>query len=99
MARQFDVTAGAVITACDAPLFEGRGDDGALSHHGEMDAPFVVFWAYIGFSQYMLYWYANIPEGNAVFPHEKYRNLWNVLSTFLVIGRSLFRLRSCFCAR
>ena len=22
----------------------------------------VVFWAYIGFSQYMLIWYANIPE-------------------------------------
>ena len=23
---------------------------------------FCVFWAYIGFSQYMLIWYANIPE-------------------------------------
>ncbi len=23
---------------------------------------FIVFWAYIAFSQFMLYWYANIPE-------------------------------------
>jgi len=29
---------------------------------GKLLFGFVVFWAYIGFSQYMLIWYANIPE-------------------------------------
>ncbi|MCK5379547.1 MAG: hypothetical protein KAJ78_09080, partial [Acidobacteria bacterium] len=29
---------------------------------GKLLFGFVVFWAYIAFSQYMLYWYANIPE-------------------------------------
>ena len=29
---------------------------------GKLLFGFTVFWAYIGFSQFMLYWYANIPE-------------------------------------
>src|SRR5262249_29421806 len=29
---------------------------------GKLVFAFVVFWAYIGFSQYMLIWYANLPE-------------------------------------
>ena len=29
---------------------------------GKMMFAFVVFWAYIGFSQFMLQWYGNIPE-------------------------------------
>ena len=36
---------------------------GALFHDiGKMMFAFVVFWAHIGFSQYMLIWYAAIPE-------------------------------------
>lgn len=30
---------------------------------GKLMFAFIVFWAYIGFSQYMLIWYANMPEG------------------------------------
>ena len=29
---------------------------------GKLLFAFIVFWAYIAFSQYMLIWYANIPE-------------------------------------
>ena len=29
---------------------------------GKLLFGFIVFWAYIGFSQFMLYWYANLPE-------------------------------------
>ncbi|MBA3960430.1 MAG: hypothetical protein H0X40_00815 [Chthoniobacterales bacterium] len=47
---------------------------------------FTVFWAYIGFSQYMLYWYANIPEETQYFIIRNTES-WNVLSWFLVIGR------------
>jgi hypothetical protein len=34
---------------------------------GKLLFGFVVFWAYIGFSQYFLIWYANIPEETAWF--------------------------------
>jgi hypothetical protein len=60
-----------------------------LEHYhimGKFMLAFVIFWAYIGFSQYMLIWYANIPEETIYF---RLRNVgfWNVLSTFLVFGR------------
>ena len=34
---------------------------------GKWMLAFSVFWAYIGFSQYMLIWYANIPEETQYF--------------------------------
>ncbi len=50
---------------------------------------FTVFWAYIGFSQYMLITYANIDEETIYF---RVRNTgsWNYLSMFLVFGRFFF---------
>ena len=53
---------------------------------GKFLLAFTVFWAYVGFSQYMLIWYANIPEETIYF---KVRNTggWHTLSTVLVIGR------------
>ena len=47
---------------------------------------FTVFWAYIGFSQYMLYWYANIPEETQYFIIRNTES-WNFLNWFLVIFR------------
>jgi len=47
---------------------------------------FTVFWAYIGFSQYMLIWYANIPEETEYFVLRNTQS-WNVLSLILVFGR------------
>ena len=34
---------------------------------GKMMFAFTIFWSYIGFSQFMLIWYANIPEETAWF--------------------------------
>ena len=34
---------------------------------GKLLFAFTVFWAYIAFSQFMLIWYANIPEETAYF--------------------------------
>ena len=45
-----------------------------------------VFWAYIGFAQYMLIWYANIPEETDYFILRNTES-WNLLSLLLVIGR------------
>jgi hypothetical protein len=35
--------------------------------YGKLMFAFTFFWGYIAFSQYMLYWYANIPEETAWF--------------------------------
>jgi hypothetical protein len=47
---------------------------------------FCVFWAYIGFGQYMLIWYANIPEETQFFLTRNTQSWW-ALSMILVIGR------------
>jgi len=47
---------------------------------------FCVFWAYIGFGQYMLIWYANMPEETQYFLTRNTESWW-VMSMFLVIGR------------
>ncbi len=46
---------------------------------------FVVFWAYVSFSQYFLIWYANIPEETAFFVMRK-QGPWEKLSWALPIG-------------
>ena len=53
---------------------------------GKWMLAFVIFWAYIGFSQYMLIWYANMPEETEYFVRRNTES-WNALSLFLVIGR------------
>jgi hypothetical protein len=44
-----------------------------------------VWWAYIAFSQYMLIWYADIPEETQFFKH-RFEGSWVWLSAILLIG-------------
>ena len=53
---------------------------------GKWMLAFVIFWAYIGFGQYMLIWYANIPEETQYFLARNTRGWWT-LNMLLVIGR------------
>ena len=53
---------------------------------GKWMLAFTVFWAYIGFSQYMLIWYANIPEETEYFILRNTES-WNLMSLLLMIGR------------
>ena len=46
-----------------------------LEHYhimGKWMLAFTIFWAYIGFGQYMLIWYANIPEETAILHYSKH---------------------------
>ena len=52
---------------------------------GKFVFAFVVFWAYIAFSQYMLYWYANIPEETVWFLRRQTGG-WTAWSWFLLLG-------------
>jgi hypothetical protein len=45
---------------------------------------FTVFWAYISFSQFMLIWYANLPEETIFFKH-RMEGGWAIASVLLVM--------------
>jgi len=60
-----------------------------LEHYhimGKWMFAFGVFWAYIGFGQYMLIWYANMPEETEYFITRNTESWW-AMSMILVIGR------------
>jgi hypothetical protein len=56
---------------------------------GKMMFAFTVFWAYVGFSQFMLIWYANIPEETGWFK-QRFEGGWTsgygMLSAVLLFG-------------
>lgn len=52
---------------------------------GKLMFAFVVFWAYISFSQYFLIWYSNIPEETAWFVYRKSEG-WMWLFWTLCVG-------------
>jgi hypothetical protein len=52
---------------------------------GKMLFAFTIFWAYIGFSQFMLIWYANIPEETAWFK-QRFAGGWGTVSWTLLFG-------------
>ncbi|MHC4976690.1 MAG: hypothetical protein ACYTF7_08805 [Planctomycetota bacterium] len=53
---------------------------------GKLLFGFCVFWAYIGFSQYFLIWYANIPEETAWFLARR-TDTWYIYSVLLAACR------------
>ncbi len=52
---------------------------------GKLTFAFIIFWAYMAFSQYLLIWYANIPEETIWF-RQRWVGSWKGLSLFLVLG-------------
>ena len=68
---------------------KGRLTSSVTVHHfhdlGKMVFAFTVFWAYVGFSQFMLLWYANIPEETLWFK-VRFANSWGTLSWILLFG-------------
>ena len=52
---------------------------------GKMLFAFVVFWAYIAFSQFLLIWYANIPEETQWYQN-RFTGSWLSVSVLLLVG-------------
>jgi hypothetical protein len=52
---------------------------------GKLIFSFCVFWAYIGFSQFFLIWYANIPEETMWFA-SRIEGGWKTFTIFLAVG-------------
>jgi hypothetical protein len=52
---------------------------------GKMLFAFTIFWAYVAFSQFMLIWYANLPEETAWFK-QRFAGGWGTVSWTLLFG-------------
>jgi hypothetical protein len=55
---------------------------------GKLVFAFTVFWAYIGFSQYMLTWYANLPEETTWYAARQSGG-WTTVTLLLLFGHFL----------
>lgn len=80
----------AVLSLATAKINKERwgGDLITIEHQhdvGKYTFAWIVFWAYIGFSQFMLIWYANIPEETIWYRH-RWEHGWSTLSLTLFIG-------------
>ncbi len=56
---------------------------------GKLLFAFVFFWSYVAFSQFMLIWYANLPEETVWFYPRMFTS-WKWLSWFLFFGHCVF---------
>jgi hypothetical protein len=55
---------------------------------GKLMFAFMVFWTYANFSQYMLIWYANLPEETRWFA-DRSQHGWGSIGTLLILGHFL----------
>lgn len=67
-------------------MLKGIVNANHLHDCGKFLFAFTIFWAYIAFSQFMLIWYANIPEETMYFMHRMVGG-WKWVSTFLLVGK------------
>lgn len=56
---------------------------------GKLLFGFTILWAYFAFGQFLLIWYANIPE-ETIFYNDHNRGNWVYLSYFLIVGKFMF---------
>jgi hypothetical protein len=92
----FAVCAQASLAACIVliALFRRGGYLLAMNHEhfylmGKLLFGFTIFWAYIAFGQYLLIWYANIPD-ETIFYNDHNRGGWVYLTYFLAVGKFFF---------
>lgn len=83
----------AIILTCLLIQNSGRcTDEITVDHYHDLAKlmfSFVFFWGYIGFSQFMLIWYANIPEETVWFEW-RFNSGWAWVSVILLFGHLLF---------
>ena len=65
---------------------EGVVNENHLHDLGKFMFAFTIFWAYIAFSQFMLIWYANMPEETGYYL-KRFDHDWFYVSIFLLVGK------------
>ena len=76
-------TALAVLYLQDQGRLEGVGGDHLYNLGGFLFA-FTVFWSYIGFAQYMLMWYANMPD-EVIYYKIRLAGSWRAITLSLAV--------------
>jgi hypothetical protein len=78
----------AMIVTCYLLQRRGRVEKTVRIEHyhdlAKFQFGFIVFWAYIAYSQYMLYWYANIPEETVWYLH-RLEHGWQYMGPILAV--------------
>jgi hypothetical protein len=87
---QASMAAGIVLIA----LLRAGGHLKMLTHEhfylmGKLLFGFTIFWAYIAFGQFLLIWYANIPE-ETIFYNDHNRGAWVYITFFIIVGKFMF---------
>ena len=77
-----------------AAWLQGKGFLVRLNHEhyhlaGKLLFAFSILWAYFAFGQFLLIWYANIPE-ETIFYNDHNRGAWKYLTYFLIVGKFMF---------
>jgi hypothetical protein len=73
-----------VVYCMKKGLLTGYVDENHLHDLGKFLFAFTVFWAYIAYSQFMLIWYANLPEETIFFLH-RMDGAWMWVSASLIL--------------
>jgi hypothetical protein len=73
------------ISQMRAGLLTGAVTVEHVNELGKLLFAFVAFWAYIGFSQYFLIWYGNLPEETEFFG-QRLAGSWQTASVALTLG-------------
>jgi hypothetical protein len=76
----------AVVLLRRTGKLDGYVNENHVHDLGKFTFAFTVFWAYIAFSQFLLIWYANLPE-ETVFFIKRFENGWGLISLALPIAK------------
>ena len=76
----------AIVLLRRAKAAEGFIRDHHVHDVGKLTFAFTVFWAYIAFCQFLLIWYANLPE-EITFFLKRTQGGWGVVALVLVVGK------------
>ena len=74
----------AVVLLRERGYFDKKITNDHLYSLGALMFAFVNFWAYIAFSQYMLIWYADLPEETSWFI-QRWQGNWAIFSILLIV--------------
>lgn len=87
---QSSMAAGIVLVA----MLRSGGHLKMLTHEhfylmGKLLFAFTIVWAYFAFGQFLLIWYANIPE-ETIFYNDHNRGHWVYVTYFIIVGKFIF---------
>jgi len=73
-----------IVMALATPAEEYAARVDVFHDIGKLTFAFTLLWAYLNFSQYLLIWYANLPEETGYFHHRSH-GFWGAVSIVMIV--------------